>query len=61
MLSQDQSTGSNFADISSDGKILRAKNNPFVANSSIMFPVGKERKFYASMTRKHSGLRYFLP
>lgn len=33
MLSQDQSTGSNFADISSDGKFLRSKNNPFVANS----------------------------
>lgn len=60
-MNQDQSTGSNLADFSSDGKSLRAKNNPFVASNLIIFPVGKERKFYARMTRKHSGLKYFLP
>jgi len=60
-MNQDQSTGSNLADSSSDGKYLRATHNPFVADSLFILPVRKEKKFYARMTRKHAGLKYFLP
>ncbi len=60
MMSQDQSTGSNFADFSSEGKSLRAQN-PFEAIRPIIFPVGKDRKLYTRLIRKHSGMKYFLP